>query len=124
MKEKKLNTITNLFEGSEIRSVWDNEKEDYYFSVVDIIGVLTESNNSRNYWNMLKKRLIDEEESELYTKCVQLKMKAKDGKFRETDVLDTEGIFRFIESVPSHMVLIKIMNMQCLLMKFIGLGAV
>ncbi|MDD6093817.1 MAG: Bro-N domain-containing protein [bacterium] len=101
MKENKIDTITNLFEGSEIRSIWDSEKEDYYFSVVDVISALTRSNNPRNYWNMLKKRLTDEEESELYTKCVQLKMKAKDGKFRETDVLDTEGIFRLIESVPS-----------------------
>ena len=101
MKENKIDTITNLYEGSEIRSIWDSEKEDYYFSVVDVISALTRSNNPRNYWNMLKKRLTDEEESELYTKCVQLKMKAKDGKFRETDVLDTEGIFRLIESVPS-----------------------
>ena len=99
--ENKIDTITNLFEGSKIRSIWDSEKEDYYFSVVDVISALTGSNNPRNYWNMLKKRLTDEEESELYTKCVQLKMKAKDGKFRETDVLDTEGIFRLIESVPS-----------------------
>lgn len=101
MNINKIDTITNLFEGSEIRSIWDSEKEDYYFSVVDVISALTESNNPRNYWNMLKKRLTNEEESELYTKCVQLKMKAKDGKFRETDVLDTEGIFRLIESVPS-----------------------
>ena len=55
MKENKIDTITNLFEGSEIRSIWDSEKEDYYFSVVDVIGVLTNSNNPRNYWNMLKK---------------------------------------------------------------------
>ena len=99
--KNKLDTITNLFEGSEIRSIWDSEKGDYYFSVIDVISALTESNNPRNYWNMLKKRLKDEEGSELYTKCVQLKMKAKDGKFRETDVLDTEGIFRLIESVSS-----------------------
>ena len=58
MKENKLDTITNLFEGTEIRSIWDSEKEDYYFSVVDVIRALTESNNPRNYWNMLKKRLI------------------------------------------------------------------
>ena len=101
MKENKLNTITNLFEGVEIRSVWDSENEDYYFSVVDVISVLTLSSNPRNYWNMLKKRLTEEEHSELSTKCVQLKMKAKDGKFRQTDTLDTEGIFRLIESVPS-----------------------
>ena len=101
MKETKLNTIVNLFKGSEIRSVWDSEKEDYYFSVVDVISVLTNSNNPRNYWNMLKKRLSDEEKSELSTKCVQLKMKAHDGKMRSTDTLDTEGIFRLIESVSS-----------------------
>lgn len=101
MKSEKIETISNLFEGSEIRSIWDSEKEDYYFSVVDVIKALTDSNNPRNYWNMLKKRLSDEEKSELYTKCVQLKMKAQDGKLRETDTLDTEGIFRLIESVPS-----------------------
>ena len=89
MKETKLDTITNLFEGSEIRSIWNSEKEDYYFSIVDVISALTESNNSRNYWNMLKKRLTDDEKGELYTKCVQLKMKAKDGKFRETYELET-----------------------------------
>ena len=101
MKNSKLNTITNLFESSEIRSIWDSEKEEYYFSVVDVIRALTDSTNPRNYWNMLKKRMSDEG-SELYTKCVQLKMKsAKDGKNYATDVLNTEGIFRLIESVPS-----------------------
>ena len=101
MEEKKLNTISNLFEGKEIRSIWDSEKEEYYFSVVDVIGVLTDSSNPRNYWNMLKKRMTEEEQSELYTKCVQLKLKAQDGKYRETDTLDTKGIFRLIESIPS-----------------------
>lgn len=101
MRENKLNTISNLFEGKEIRSVWDSEKEEYYFSVVDVVGALTNSSNPRNYWNMLKKRMTEEEQSELYTKCVQLKLKAQDGKMRETDVLDTKGIFRLIESVPS-----------------------
>ena len=100
MKENKLNTITNLFEGSEIRSVWDSEKEDYYFSVVDVIRVLTNSNIPKRYWTDLKKKLI-EEGSQLYENIVRLKMKATDGKFRETDTLDTEGIFRLIESVPS-----------------------
>ena len=101
MNQDKLQTISNLFEGVEIRSIWDKEKEDYYFSVVDVIGALTNSNNPRNYWNMLKSRLYDEG-SELYTNCVQLKLKSKkDGKFYNTDVLDTEGIFRLIESVPS-----------------------
>ena len=101
MKEEKLKTITNLFEGSEIRSIWDSESEEYYFSVVDVIGALTDSSNPRNYWNMLKKRLIEEEKSQLYTSCVRLKMKAQDGKLRETDTLDTKGILRLIESVPS-----------------------
>lgn len=100
MKETKLNTITNLFEGNEIRSVWDSEREDYYFSVVDVVAALTESNIPKRYWTDLKRKLI-EEGSELYEKIVQLKMKAKDGKMRDTDVLDTEGIFRLIESVPS-----------------------
>ena len=100
MSESKLQTITNLFDGSEIRSVWDSEKEDYYFSVVDVIGVLTESPRPRKYWNSLKTKLL-EEGSELSSKLGHLKMKAKDGKIRETDVLDTEGIFRLIESVPS-----------------------
>ena len=99
--ENKLNTITNLFEGSEIRSIWDSEKEEYYFSVVDVVSVLTESSNPRNYWNMLKTRLDNDEQSELSTKCVQLKLKAKDGKFRMTDTLDTKGILRLIESIPS-----------------------
>lgn len=100
--KNKLETITNLFEGSEIRSIWDSEKEEYYFSVVDVISALTDSDNPRNYWNMLKKRMTDEEQSELYTKCVQLKMKSKkDGKSYSTDALDTKGILRLIESVPS-----------------------
>ena len=98
--ENKLDTITNLFEGSEIRSIWDSEKGDYYFSVVDVISVLTESSDSRKYWSVLKLRL-NKEGSELTTKCSQLKMKSKDGKYYNTDVLDTEGIFRLIESVPS-----------------------
>lgn len=97
----KLETISNLFEGKEIRSIWDSEKEEYYFSVVDVISALTESNNPRNYWNMLKKRMTEEEKSELSTKCVQLKMKATDGKMRETDTLDTAGVLRLIESIPS-----------------------
>ena len=101
MKENKLETITKLFQGNEIRSVWDSEKEDYYFSVVDVIRVLTESNIPKRYWTDLTKKLI-EEGSQLYENIVQLKMKSqKDGKNYLTDVLDTEGIFRLIESVPS-----------------------
>ena len=101
MNNNKLETITNLFEGAQIRSVWDNNKEDYYFSVVDVISALTGSNNPRDYWFKLKIRMTEEEKSELSTKCRRLKMKAQDGKFRETDVLDTKGILRLIESVPS-----------------------
>lgn len=100
MKEKKLETITKLFEGKEIRSIWNKEKEDYYFSVVDIIGVLTDSPRPRKYWNDLKFKLLDEG-SQLSENIGQLKMKARDGKFYNTDVLDTEGVFRLIESVPS-----------------------
>ena len=99
MKDK-LETISNLFEGKEIRSIWDNEKQDYYFSVVDVIKALTNSSNPRRYWSDLKNDL-NNEGSQLYDNIVQLKMKAKDEKYRETDTLDTEGIFRLIESVPS-----------------------
>ena len=102
MKEKSLNTISNLFEGKEIRSIWDVEKEDYYFSVVDVINALTESKDPNDYWYTLKKRMTDEEKSEISTKCRQLKMKSKkDGKNYPTDTLDTKGILRLIESVPS-----------------------
>ena len=98
MSENKLQTITNLFEGSEIRSIWDVEKEEYYFSVVDVIGALTNANIPRNYWSDLKRKLSDEG-SQLHENIVQLKMKSKkDGKNYLTDTLDTEGIFRLIES--------------------------
>ncbi len=100
MKNNKLETISNLFEGSEIRSVWDSEKEEYYFSVVDVITVLTNSNVPKRYWSDLKRKLT-EEGSQLYENIVQLKMKANDGKMRETDTLDTKGILRLIESIPS-----------------------
>lgn len=100
MIEEKLETMNNLFEGSTIRSIWDSEKEDYYFSVVDVIAALTNSTNSGAYWRKLKQRL-NEEGSELVTICHSLKIKAKDGKLRNTDVLDTKGILRLIESVPS-----------------------
>ena len=96
----KLATITQLFDGKEIRSIWDAEKEDYYFSVIDVIQVLTDSNIPKRYWTDLKRKLINEG-SELYEKIVRLKVKAQDGKMRETDTLDTKGIFRLIESIPS-----------------------
>lgn len=97
----KLETISNLFEGNEIRSIWDSEKEEYFFSVIDVISTLTDSKNPNDYWYRLKVRMTEEEKSELSTKCRQLKLKSKDGKYRETDTLDTKGILRLIESVPS-----------------------
>ena len=100
MQENKLKTITNLFEGREVRSMWNAEIEDYYFSVVDVIAVLTDSPRPRKYWNDLKMKLL-EEGSQLSENIGQLKLKSKDGKYYKTDVLDTEGIFRLIESVPS-----------------------
>ena len=90
-----------IFEGSKIRSVWDNEREEWYFSIVDVVGSLTESNNPRDYWYRVKKRMSEEEKSELSTICRQLKLKAPDDKMRLTDVADMQGIFRIIQSVPS-----------------------
>lgn len=89
-----------LFEGNQIRSIWDNEREEWYFSIVDIIGVLTGSENPRKYWSVLKIRL-KKEGNELATICSQLKLKATDGKMRSTDVADMQGVFRIIQSVPS-----------------------
>ena len=97
----KLATITNLFEEKEIRSIWNAEKEEYFFSVVDVINALAEPKEPRKYWNDLKKKLKTEG-SELSEKIGQLKMKSKkDGKNYLTDTLDTEGVFRLVESVPS-----------------------
>lgn len=90
-----------MFEGSQIRSVWDNEREEWYFSVVDVIGSLTESNNPCDYWYRVKKRMSEEERSELSTFCRQLKLKSTDGKSYKTDVADMQGVFRIIQSVPS-----------------------
>lgn len=90
-----------LYENKKIRSAWDDEKEEWYFSVVDVVGVLTESEDPGNYWKVLKKRLKDEGR-ELVTICNQLKMKShKDGKMYKTDVADMQGIFRIIQSIPS-----------------------
>ena len=96
----KLDVITNLFEEASIRSVWDSAKEDYYFSVVDVIGALTETTRPRKYWSDLKTQL-KKEGSELSEKIGQLKLKAQDGKYYNTDVLDTKGILRLVESIPS-----------------------
>lgn len=97
----KIKTLTNLFEENEIRSICDSEKEDYYYSVVDVISVLTDSPNARRYWSDLKIDL-NNEGSQLYAKIVQLKLKSsKDGKMYKIDTLDTEGIFRLIEPVSN-----------------------
>ena len=89
-----------LYENKQIRSVWDDEKEEWYFSVVDVVGILTESENPQVYWRVLKKR-VKEEGNESVTNCNALKMKAADGKMRLTDVSDMQGIFRIIQSIPS-----------------------
>ena len=96
-KEKRI----AIFEDKEIRRIWDGEKELWYFSVVDIIAVLTDSENPQVYWRVLKKRLIDEGSNETVTKCNGLKMVAPDGKKRMTDTADVETLFRIIQSVPS-----------------------
>ncbi|MBF8280930.1 MAG: antirepressor [Candidatus Magasanikbacteria bacterium] len=96
---KKINKFA-LFEGKEIRRYWDDEKELWYFSVVDVVGVLSDSDNPRNYWKVLKSRL-KQEGSKLVTKCNQLKMPSADGKYYLTDVADTETMLRLIQSIPS-----------------------
>lgn len=100
MNKNKLQAISKIFESDNIRTVWDKETEKYYISVVDVIGVLTESTNPRHYWNVLKSRM-KEEGNETVTNCDQLKLKAQDGKYRLTDVTDIEGMFRLIQSIPS-----------------------
>lgn len=89
-----------IFEQNNIRSAYNEEQEKWYFSVVDLIAILTESENPRKYWSVLKTRL-KKEGSELATNCSQLKMKAADGKFYKTDALDVEGCLRLVQSVPS-----------------------
>lgn len=94
------NNKIQLFEGKQVRYVWDAEKEKYFFSVVDVIKALTDSENPRRYWSDLKRKL-EAEGSELYAKIVQLKLPSSDGKKYLTDVADTEQVFRLIQSVPS-----------------------
>jgi BRO family, N-terminal domain len=93
-------TTIKLFEQKQVRSIWSEDDEKWYFSVVDVIGVLTISTNANNYWKVLKSRL-KKEGSELVTNCNQLKMQSSDGKFYKTDVADTEQLFRLIQSIPS-----------------------
>ena len=99
---KKGETMSDikLFESKKVRTHWDGENEKWYFSIVDIIGILTESENPQVYWRVMKKRLLDEG-NETVTKCNALKMEASDGKMRLTDVGDVEQIFRLVQSIPS-----------------------
>lgn len=93
-------TAIKLFEEKQIRSLWSDQEEKWYFSIVDVVGVLSESANPNNYWKVLKNRL-KKEGSQLVTNCNQLKLKSSDGKFYKTDVADTEQLFRLIQSIPS-----------------------
>lgn len=99
MLEGFMNKI-KVFENKKVRTAWNEETEDWYFSVIDVIEILTESENPRDYWKVLKHRLA-KEGSEVVTNCNQLKLPAADGKMRLTDVLDTKGILRLVQSVPS-----------------------
>ncbi|MFM2224695.1 MAG: hypothetical protein RJA07_897 [Bacteroidota bacterium] len=96
----KKNTDIKLFEEKKVRTLWSDENEKWYLSIVDVIAVLTESPNPRNYWKVLKHRLI-KEGNESVTNCNQLKLQSADGKFYLTDVADTEQLFRLIQSIPS-----------------------
>src|SRR5574344_2670122 len=100
MNQDKMQLINKIFNNDTIRTVWDKDGEKYYISVVDIVGALSESKDGRKYWNKLKQRL-KEEGKETVTNCHQLKLKAQDGKYRLTDVVDIKGMFRIIESIPS-----------------------
>lgn len=100
MNQDKLHLVNQLFQNETIRTVWDKESEKYYISVVDIVGIVAESDNPRNYWKVLKHRL-KKEGNESVTNCNQLKLKSSDGKYYNTDVVDIEGMFRIIESIPS-----------------------
>lgn len=99
MNQEKMHLVNKIFNNERIRTIWDKEAEKYYISVVDIVGVISESDNPRNYWKVLKHRLKKRNES--VTNCNQLKLKAQDGKYYNTDVVDIEGMFRIIESIPS-----------------------
>ncbi len=101
MNQDKMHLVNKIFNNETIRTVWDKEQEKYFISVVDIVGVLADSTEPRKYWNWLKSKLKKEENFETSSITRQLKLKAQDGKYRMTDVVDIEGMFRIIESVPS-----------------------
>lgn len=98
--DNKENARIRLFEEKKVRTLWNDEEEEWYFSVIDVVAVLTDSENPRRYWSDLKRKLISEG-SQLYDKIVQLKMPASDGKMRVTDVMTTEQLFRLIQSISS-----------------------
>ncbi len=100
MEQDKMHLINKIFNNETIRTIWDKEDEKYYISVVDIVSVLSESENPRKYWSVLKTRL-KKEGNEMATNCSQLKLKSQDGKYYNTDVVDIENMFRLIESIPS-----------------------
>lgn len=100
MDENKMQLINKLFNNETIRTIWDKEKEKYYISIIDIVGVISKSNRPRKYWSDLKNNLI-KDGFEVSEKIGQLKLKSQDGKYRMTDVCDIEGMFRIIESIPS-----------------------
>lgn len=89
-----------IFEEKKVRTVWDDETEEWFFSVVDVVAILTDSPNPSNYWKVLKHRLR-KEGNELVTNCNQLKLPSTDGKYYKTDVATTEQLFRLIQSIPS-----------------------
>ena len=100
MKQEQMHLINKLFNNETIRTIWDKKEEKYYISVVDVVGIVSESKDGRKYWNKLKQRLRTEG-NESVTNCHQLKLKSSDGKYYNTDVVDIEGMFRIIESIPS-----------------------
>jgi len=100
MREDKMHLINKLFKNNKIRTLWNQEEEKYYISVVDVVCAITKSNDGRKYWNKLKQRL-KEEGNQSVTNCHQLKLKSSDAKYYKTDVVDIEGMFRIIESIPS-----------------------
>ena len=100
MNQDKMHLVNKIFNDEKIRTIWDKEQEKYFISVVDIVSVISESKDAQAYWRKLKQRL-KEEGNESVTNCHGLKLKARDGKYRLTDVVDIEGMFRIIESIPS-----------------------
>lgn len=100
MNKDRMHLVNKIFNNETIRTVWDENQEKYFISVVDMVRVVSESENPQVYWRVLKKRLKDEG-NETVTNCNALKLKAQDGKYRMTDVVDIEGMFRIIESIPS-----------------------